>query len=396
MNILHLGVSGFPYGQADMQKAILLCKSLAEDGCSVHFVNVRGTNNKKLKINYQGEYQGIKYIYTSGIPYRAESFIQRIILRIKGRINEFKYLKKKATHENIDCAIIATKSMLTIGYYRIISKIFNFLIILSYMEYPIKMESRRQIIMRLNDFLFNNIAFHLVDGIFPISDFLMNNVKSKAVGKPLYKIPVLADFAEIDKIQIKLRVTANQNNFVYCGSAGYIETIRFILQAFDKIEKDEVYLYLIVNGTEKQLKTVKNLVKLFKNKNHVILKHNLSYEQLIEIYNSALALLIPLRNNIRDTARFPHKIGEYTAVGRPIITTNVGEIPNYFKHKVNAIIADEYNVDKYAELMEWVVRNIEKSNEIGKNGYKVGKENFDYKDYGKKLRSFIYDLKNGK
>ena len=48
-----------------------------------------------------------------------------------------------------------------------------------------------------------------------------------------------------------------------------------------------------------------------------------------EFFNSE-ALLIPLRNTIQDIARFPNKLSEYVGVSGLIITTDVGEIKDYF------------------------------------------------------------------
>ena len=54
---------------------------------------------------------------------------------------------------------------------------------------------------------------------------------------------------------------------------------------------------------------------------------------------AAHGLLIPLFDDVRSTARFPTKIGEYLASGRPIVTTAVGEMPRYFEDGVTAFIS---------------------------------------------------------
>ena len=64
-----------------------------------------------------------------------------------------------------------------------------------------------------------------------------------------------------------------------------------------------------------------------------------------------MGLLIPLDpNSLADIARFSQKIAEYVSTSRPIITSNVGEIPYYFKDKENAIIC-EYSAKSYADAM---------------------------------------------
>lgn len=394
MHILHLGVNGFPYGQAAVNKAMLICRGLAETNCKVYFINVKGSHSRKIDIVPNGEFQGIYYKYTSGTPHRYDNFIKRNVLKIVGRINEIRFIFLIWRTHGIQGAIIATKSLFQIIYYRLLSKIFKFPLILNYMEYPSGMEKRRRLNFIVNDYFFEKYAFHLVDGIISISNFLLEHIKEKAPQKSILKIPVLANFEEILKIQQRLEHRNDIKYFAFCGSVGYIETIRFILHAFDKVNSSDVHLFLIVNGKEGEIKHLHYEIQLMEKKNFIQVYQNLSYQKLIEMYCQSIGLLIPLRDTIRDKARFPHKIGEYTATARPIITTNIGEIPFYFKDKVNAIISDEYDVDKYAAELDWVIENSEKTAEIGKEGYIVGKKHFDYKLYKDEIKNYIISLNN--
>src|SRR5207302_1804391 len=52
----------------------------------------------------------------------------------------------------------------------------------------------------------------------------------------------------------------------------------------------------------------------------------------------AAVLAIPLFDDVKSTARFPTKLGEYLASGRPVVTNGIGEIPRYLKDGVNAVI----------------------------------------------------------
>ncbi len=95
-NIVYLGNSGFPYGLAEIQKIILISKSLILSGNSVTVICKKGIHNKTDHPDMQvcGSYENIEYVYTSGTPYRSDNFIKRNLLKIKGAINEFYSLKK--------------------------------------------------------------------------------------------------------------------------------------------------------------------------------------------------------------------------------------------------------------------------------------------------------------
>ena len=83
----------------------------------------------------------------------------------------------------------------------------------------------------------------------------------------------------------------------------------------------------------------------------IVLKSNIAYQDLLSLYKRADVLLIPLRDTIQDNARFPHKIGEYTASKRPILSTNSGELKYYFKDGVSALLTEEYSENAYVEKL---------------------------------------------
>ena len=101
---------------------------------------------------------------------------------------------------------------------------------------------------------------------------------------------------------------------------------------------------------------------------------NVSDKELSVLYKNATGLLIPLRPNIQDEARFPHKFGEYLISGNPVITTNYGEVKYYFKDMVNALIAEIYDEKAFAEKMYYVITNPSECSIIGQNGKKVALE----------------------
>ena len=91
-----------------------------------------------------------------------------------------------------------------------------------------------------------------------------------------------------------------------------------------------------------------------------------------------------MRNTDQDKARFPHKISEYCASCRPIITNNVGEIKNYF-NETNAYLCADYDEQEFANAMHKVISEPDRANKIAMNSYKTGILSFNYKSYSKSL-----------
>ena len=190
-----------------------------------------------------------------------------------------------------------------------------------------------------------------------------------------------------------IRKEPNDKYFLFCGAPN-LKLIRFILETYDRIDtSSRVHLYLVVNGKKESLDRMHAEIGKMKNKDFIKTFSRLPYADLVQLYLGAIGLLIPLRNNFRDIARFPHKIGEYTAAGNPIITTNYGEIKNYFKDQETALIANDYDVDQFAKKLEFVVDQPEQAKQIGFNGHQVGLEHFNYESYGIRLKEFMRSLR---
>ena len=125
---------------------------------------------------------------------------------------------------------------------------------------------------------------------------------------------------------------------------------------------------------------------------NIMIISNLLYADLIAHYKSAKALLIPLRNTIQDTARFPHKISEYTASQAVIISTNYGEIQYYFNDGLNAIISDKYSIKMFSAKIDWVLDNENSLKSIKERSYSLGNKYFNYISYYDDVEAFLLKI----
>jgi glycosyltransferase involved in cell wall biosynthesis len=206
------------------------------------------------------------------------------------------------------------------------------------------------------------------------------------------KIPAMCDFAEYKQIQS----STTSPYIMYCGSIAYNEVIEFILEIYSSLIADKIYngdLVLVISGShDNNWKKIRAKIDTAGIINNVLIKSNIPYSELLSLYKGADVLLIPLRKSIQDTARFPHKIGEYTASGRPIVSTNIGELKIYFKDGVSAILADDYTVSSYVGKLTKILPDKSTLDNIGKAGYTIGVENFDFHNQGVQLQKFILNL----
>jgi glycosyltransferase involved in cell wall biosynthesis len=393
MYVIHLGFSGFPTGNAAVQRVRLTFKGLKMAGQMPLILNRFSLNmNAKTKtINF---YEGIPYITLSYIKQRPNSFIYRNLNKITGIVSELFFLIGK--RKKIRCAIYYDSSYFNLLYYRVLAKILGFKLIFQYVELRSSISTRQSLKYKLNDYLFDNFCFSLCDGVIVISDFLRNRVLSKSITLPMIKIPAICDFGDFETTAPVPDDVGKFAFMMYCGTVEYLPVIEFVLEIFQKLKDSNSYqgnLLLVIGGNDlDNFKQLENMIKKNDFSESVIMKKNLLYKNIVPLYQEAELLIIPLRKTLQDIARFPHKVGEYSASKTPIVSTNVGELCYYFHDGVSAILVDEYNVEAYYLKLAQVLKNREKMKQIGLDGYNVGLHNFEYRGQAQLLRDFILKL----
>ncbi len=388
-SIVYLGCATFPYGLAEMQKIILISKSLVYTGNEVTVLGKNGIHDKAQcpELKAHGQYENIEYVYASGSAYRSKNFFKRRLNEIKGAINETLFLRRRARRKQLDYAILTTRSFYAVLYYSLLGKLFGFKTILNYVEFYSAMKKKRtQWRKRLNDKLFDRYAPALTDAVFPISEFLIEHMEKVAPKKKYLKIPGLTDFDRYKGIN----GVVDDKYFLFCGDAAYKEIIQFIIDSFELLKGyNSIYLYLVINGSENNINEIKKYINQQPNREQIKLYSKLSSEQLFTYYKNALALLIPLRPTFQDMARFPHKTGEYLASGNPVISTNYGEVRYYFRDMENMLLAESYDVKLFAEKMQYVISHPTESKEIGLKGKMVASEIFEYRNRAGVINDFL-------
>lgn len=393
-HIVFLGEAGFPKGLGAIQRMTLVAKALIHAGSEVKVICRKGVWDENDTVVYEpaGHYLGIEYAYTSRSVFRPNNFFKRNIEKLIGMAREFSYLRSLKKKNELEAAFISSMSSFHVLRYRIYSFLIGFPVILNFVELGSVMKGREGFLKRVNDLIFDRIIVRIVDGALPISEKLMNYYRSASPTKPCMKLPILCDF---ENFFIRPR-TETDTVFLYCGAASYFELVDFLISAFDQLQPvgSEVYLDLILGGKAQELNRLKDRIKQAGNREHIRLMTNVPHKDIPGHYARASALLIPLRPTLQDEARFPHKIGEYLASGRPIITTPYGEIRHYdFLDGETALVADDYDVASFADKMHYLISHPEESETIGVKGREMGLKNFDYTRHGSRLRAFFNNLK---
>ena len=303
--------------------------------------------------------------------------------------NVFKLYKdlKRCRQENMNNVVVLCSPYIYIYmYYVIISRILGYkLAVISHEWAPTK--ENQGFLRNLLGNVYVSVFGYFVDGIFPISEYIIEKIRH--FNKPSLKVPVLADYSKEPNSD-----SIRENNFVYCVFAAYKRSIIFIIDAY-KIFHDRnkiMKLTLVLSGSSEQIQIISNYINEKGLSACVQIVTKLSHEQLINLYEKAQGLIVPLDpDNEQDKARFSQKIAEYLSTGTPIISSNVGEIKFYFSNYKNILLC-EYTVESYANMLLWICQHQEEAIAIGFNGYELGKVLFNYSRYGRLIHDFLLNI----
>lgn len=386
-SVVFCGYNVFPLGYAQTQRLLLIAKGLKGTGVKVQVLCRYGTyDSSSVALESKGDFEGVPYLYCSGSPYRNSNFVLRNGKKLLGLIREFSFLLLKRIHGELDYIFVCTNSFPNVLYYSFISKLLLTKSVIDNTEYWSAIDRHR---FKLLDKLYDKYSPLLCNRIICISDFLYrHSLKSKGSNQVL-KIPAIVDFSKFEEFP----AIENHSKFVmFCGSLVYFEVIDFVISSFEKMETESVNLVLVAsNGNyADHLKLQKRLANSSKG-DFISVESDISYERLVGLYKSSLALLIPIRATIEDTARFPHKLGEYSAASGIIITNYEGEIPNYFRDMDNALVCNNYSLEEYREKMDYAVRRGSELSYMRKQVYKTGMAKFDHRVLGKQISEFLFD-----
>ena len=389
--IVFLGESGFPVGLATIQRLTLMARAFISQGSKSTVICRKGVHDNSSKVNFltKGNHEGVDYLYTSKSIYKPKGFLKRNVQKIKGMLGEYAALKTLKSTTGIDAIIISEMKVVHILRYWVFSKILKVPMVMNFVEMTSSMQHRSSPLRKLNDYILDNYVIKMFEGALPISDKLVDYYHQVSPRKPNLKTPIICDFDKFD-----VQKTEMEPYFLYCGSFKYKEVRDFVIAAYKLIAADEsMKMYMIVSGGSKaETEALEAEVNRSLKTTPIKLFSNIPYSELIQLYVNAKALLIPLRPTVQDAARFPHKIGEYLASGNPVVTTNIGEIKNYFEHEKTALIAESYDLEAFATQMKFIIDNPQKSEVIGENGQNMGRSEFDYRMLGENLSKFVDDL----
>lgn len=383
MNITIVSTGQFPDTNASAIRQSILVKGLSEQGhkitflilTSQHWCGKKSINHFDINFEVLNLYQGYNKFLKK---YHALVSI----------FNARKILKQQVKQNKLDALVIFTIEIVPIFFLLKLAHSLNVKVFHERTELPYALVgSSRKNQLLLNIYLKKLLP--LFDGVFVISDKL--NTYIQQFNPATQKLLTVVDlsFFKTEK------PSAYPFKYIgYCGTiSGNKDGVPILIEAFAKITNrfPELKLVLVGNNSNKAaIKETLDAIKRLSLTDKVIFTGLVDRNMMPVILCNAEILVVSKPDNEQNAGNFPIKIGEYLATGKPLVATNVGEIPKFLKDGENAFLAIPGSSESFAQKMEEALSNHDKAFAIGQNGKKIAKDFFDYKIQASVMADFIW------
>ena len=136
----------------------------------------------------------------------------------------------------------------------------------------------------------------------------------------------------------------------------------------------------------------KRLAAQFDLKSKII---NTGYVEGLELnqYLAACDLLwLPLKNTVNNRGRWPMKVSDYLASGRPIVSTATGDLPKLFQNEHPAGLMAEDNVQSFSKKTLLLLADEAKRFTCGQNARYIAENIFNWEIISEELEAFYLTI----
>jgi glycosyltransferase involved in cell wall biosynthesis len=99
-------------------------------------------------------------------------------------------------------------------------------------------------------------------------------------------------------------------------------------------------------------------------------------------------LVLPLEDNLANRGRWPHKLGDMIASGRPVVTSHVGDFPTLL-HQRDAAVVVGCTPEEFSAEVESLWSNRDRAAELGARGRAVAVEELTWDVVGRQVAQVV-------
>ena len=126
-------------------------------------------------------------------------------------------------------------------------------------------------------------------------------------------------------------------------------------------------------------------------RNRIITTGRVQFDEMLDYLSACDVLALPLSDTIANRGRWPSKINEYVAVGRPTVACDVGDVADLLRDNDIGLLARPDAADFAARLDE-LLRNPARAAEMGARARDVARTHYSQDVLADKLETFYRNV----
>jgi glycosyltransferase involved in cell wall biosynthesis len=386
----------FPFGGAPANLLRYISLALSNEGADVEVLmptgNVYG-KNVELKPQKKGNIGNVCYKHL-GFTLHPKNYFGKLLSLILALIVTPFYLLLSNLKNPFDTIISYNQEFTRVFYLILFKKIFNKKLIIILPEFYEKPASKSMSLINWYDFYFGmRYLVRYADAYIPASHYLKNYLEAELeINKPIMVLPNLMD-PEIFKIDKNIPFLKGKKTIGYTGTPTRKDGVVDLINSFGILNKKYPNIHLLIVGDvingNSVIPNLKELATKLGCNDNITFTGLVPFSKIPELLNSCQILALTRPSGVFAEAGFPTKLGEYFACKKPVLITNVGDIPMYFKNEEDLIIATPDDVNSIVEGFEKILFNNKLSIKLSENGFNWMNYNLNYRNMSQKLINFI-------
>lgn len=394
MRVFFLLKNTYPKGLASTARVHCYGKGFVNQGIETYVLlpialEKQGTEQKNTKSEGIDEI-GVHYQYMSGSSLRSHNFFRRQVNDVYGYLHTLLYIYKHVKKD--DQIIVYEGGVLWMIVCAMVAHLkgAKATMELNELPYVTKKQTRKRVFHRQCMLRF---AFPRYDQFIVISESLKEIAHRYAPKARIIKVPVMVDLNELANGE-QDESPIQEPYIFHAGSLTHNKDgILGMVDAFGKAcEKTDKPIKFIMTGKLEdslQKDIIKQLIVKYQLEDKIRFLGYVEKDVLYQYLRHCSLCIIYKYDNQQNNYCFPNKLGEYLAMSRPVIITNVGEAMNYLEEGKNAYIIPPKNTDLMAEKILDIINHPQIAEQIGKEGRQLAQKEFDCHVQAKRLISFF-------
>lgn len=384
-----------PTGMAATTRIMSYSKGLVANGVAVEVLSYIPSGNIYLdSSDNSGSIDGVYYCY----PLRKKRFKNRflhIIESILSILVTYRKIIRDGKANNYDALIISNDNPFILLLFSIAAKRINTVSLFIFDEFPIPIRRFLKTKIPAWKKSMYKIALKRIDGYISMTNKLVEFYTNIA-SKPSLIISSITDIERFSTESVSTpEITESEIRITYMGNMELSkDNVDNIIRAFSIISEKHTTANLYLYGAPSQ-DTKTSLVSLITELNltHRVNFGFANFYQVPEILKKSHILVSSQPNTKRAEGGFPTKVGEYLAVGNPILITNVGEISHHVENNTNIFLAEPENPNDFADKLNYIIENYKEAQLVAKAGKKLVAEKYSNFAAASSMKEFITKLK---